>query len=204
MNMLALLLTLASAPLQPSAVLHVRASAAFAPCLTPVVQAYNRASATRALLDVGVPDPVGSADVVIGDDSEMTRLLEGGAASLATAVDLGAMPWVRVAPEGWAAAGADGPIAVLGGAAGREARTLLSMSRATMRITADPEELRRASAALVPLSLAGAGARRPADLTPLRATAAEVVAGRNGAAARRFLAFLQSHEARATVDRHPA
>jgi len=200
--MLTLVLTLASAPLlSGGSVLHVRASVAFVPCIEPVVQAYNRASATRALLDVGVPDPVGSADVVIGDDSEMTRLLEGGDASLATAVDLGEMPWVHVAPEGWAAAAVHGPVTVLGGAAGREARTRLSMSRAAMRVTADPEELRRASAALVPLSLAGAGARRPADLTPLRATAAEVAAGRNGAAAKRFLAFLQSHEARATVDR---
>lgn len=201
MTMLALMLTLATAPLHSgTAVLHVRTSAAFAPCLEPVVKAFSR-SGRRAVLDVAAPDPVGDADVVIGDDSEMTRLLEGGAASLATAVDLGEMPWVYVAPEGLAAAGVTGPVAVLGGAAGREARTLLSMSRAAMRVTTDPEELRRASVSLVPLSLAGPGVLRPADLEPLRATAAEVAASRNGAAAKRFLAFLRTREARATVDR---
>ena len=201
MTMLALLLTLASAPLHSSSsVLHVRTSAAFAPCLAPVVKAFSR-SGVPTVLDVAAPDPVGDADVVIGDDSEMTRLLEGGAASLATSVDLGEMPWVHVAPEGLAAAAVTGPVAVLGGAAGREARTLLSMSRAALRVTTDPEELRRASVALVPLSLAGPGVRRPADLQPLRATAAEVVASRNGAAAKRFLAFLRTREARATIDR---
>jgi hypothetical protein len=199
--MLALLLTLATAPSAGSA-LHVRSSAAFAPCLDPVVKAFTRDSGMAAALDVGAPDPVADADIVVGDDSEMTRLLEGGAASLATAVDLGEVPWVHVAPEGLSSAAAEGPVAVLGGPAGREARTMLSMARKAMRVSSDPQEMRRASVALVPFSLAGPGARRPAaDLTPLRATAAEIGAARNRAAARRFLAFLRSLEARSAIDR---
>jgi hypothetical protein len=197
-NVLALVLVLA---IPSSGALNVRASAAFAPCIAPVVESFNLRSGTRAMLHVGLPHPVGDADIVIGDDSEMTRVLEGGAAALATAVDLGPMAWVHVAPEGLAATAAGGPVAVLGGAAGREARALLWRSRAAMRVETDPEELRRADYALVPLSLAGAGARRPADLPPLRATAAGVTAARNGAAASRFLAFLRGGEARSAVDR---
>lgn len=199
--MLALLFTLATAPLQSGgSVLHVRTSAAFAPCIAPVLKAFSRGTGAAAALDVAAPDPVENADVVIGDDSEMTRLLEGGAANLVTSVDLGEMPWLYVAPDGLAAA-VDAPVTVLGGAAGREARTLLSMSRKAMRVSADPDELRRASLALVPMALAGNGARRPARLTPLRATAAEVAAARNGGAAKRFLAFLRAQEARSSIDR---
>lgn len=97
--MLALSLAVAIAPFATSgSVLHVRASAAFVPCIAPVVEAFNRTSARRAVLDEGSPVSVGDADVVIGDDAEMTRVLEGGAASLATAVELGAMP--RRGPRG--------------------------------------------------------------------------------------------------------
>jgi hypothetical protein len=200
--MLALALALATTAAPAAAsVLNVRASAAFAPCVAPVVQSFERTTGLRAALHVGLPAPAGDADVVIGDDSEMTRLLEGGAASLATAVDLGAMAWVHVAPEGLAAAAAGGPIAVLGGAAGRDARALLSRSGAALVITTDADELRRASVALVPISLAGTGARRPADVEPLRATAAEIAGARNGVAARRFLAFLRTPDARSAVDR---
>ena len=138
--MLALLLTMTAAPSAHGSTFHVRASAPFASCLAPVIESYNRsAPPMRALLDVGTPTPVGNADVVIGDDPEMTRLLEGGAASLATAVDLGAMP-------------------------------------------------RR-------------GPRRAGDAPHLQATAAEIVASGRGPAARQFLAFLRTREARRTVYR---
>lgn len=203
--MLALLLTLASAPFQSSSsVLHVRASVAFAPCIAPVVQAFNRASGTRALLDVGIPNPAGDADVVIGDDSEMTRLLEGGTAILATAIDLGSVPWVYVVPEGSPATAfstSSGVVAVLGGIAGREARTLLSRTGATrLHVTTDAEDLSRAANALVPISLAGAGEHRPADVRPLIATAAEIASSHNGSRARGFLAFLASPRGRSLVD----
>ncbi len=195
--MFSLWLTLALAP----TTLHVRASVAIAPCVAPVVDAYNRTAARRAVLDVGLPFPVGDADVVIGDDAEMTRVLEGGAASLATAIELGAMPWVHVTPEGLAAASASGPVAVLGGPAGRDARALLSRSRASMKVTTDGGELRASAVALVPLSLAGAGQRRIADVPPIQATAAEIVASGQRPAARAFLAFLGTGEARSTLGR---
>lgn len=198
--MIPVLLALAIAPAAAGA-LRVRASVAIAPCVAPVVDAYNRTAAGRAALEVGLPDPVGDADIVIGDDPEMTRLLEGGAASLSTAVELGAMPWVHVRPEGLGAAAADGPVAVLGGPSGRDARSLLSRSRTATNVTTDVAELRRATTALVPVSLAGPGARRAADVPPVQATAAEIVASANRAAARRFLAFLRTRESRLTLER---
>ena len=201
--MLALLLTLATAPLQSSAaVLHVRASVAFAPCLDPVVKAYSRESAVAAVLDVGIPNA--DADVVIGDDSEMTRLLEGGTAVLGTAIDLGSVPWVFVLPQGSPATAFSSSadvVAVLGGIAGREARTLLSRTGvARVRVTTNGEDLGHAAHALVPVSLAGAGEHRPADVNPLIATAAEIAGARNGSRARGFLAFLASPRGRALVD----
>ena len=67
-----------------SGALHVRTSEAFAPCLAPVVQAFSRESGLGVIVDIGDLDPPRSADVLIGDDSEMTRLLEGGIAELET------------------------------------------------------------------------------------------------------------------------
>jgi hypothetical protein len=199
---LSLLLLVTIAPAAAgSSELHVRASVAIAPCVAPVVEAWNRKGGPRAALVVGLPTPVGNADIVIGDDPEMTRVLEGGTAATATAVELGAMPWVHVTPEGLGAAAAGAPVAVLGGDAGREARVLLGRSRSRVEVTTDAAELRRAATALVPVSLAGPGTRRLADVPPVQATAAEVVASRNGAAARRFLAFLRTAEARVALDR---
>jgi hypothetical protein len=195
--MLALVLLAATTQASANATLHVRASVAIAPCMAPVIDAYNR-TGRRAVLDVGAPTPIGNADVLIGDDGEMTRPLEGGAASLATAVELGAMPWVHVAREGFSAL-SHGPVAVLAGPAGRDARELLSKTRGAFKDTADAAELRKAPAALVPLSLAGPGTRRLADIPPLQATAAEVVASANRAGARRFLDLLRTAESRAAI-----
>ena len=204
--MLALVLTLASAPLHSSSsVLHVRASVAFAPCIAPVVKAYSRDSGVAAVFDVGMPSSPGDPDVVIGDDSEMTRLLEGGTAILATAIDLGSVPWVYVVPKGSpsrAFSPGSGVVAVLGGTAGREARALLSRTGASrLHVTTNAEDLSRAANALVPISLAGAGQHRPADVRPLIATAAEIAGSRSGSRARGFLAFLDSPRRRSLVDR---
>jgi hypothetical protein len=140
---------------------HVRASAAFAPCLSPALDAFTRATAVRVVLTVADPDPPQDADLVVGDDLEMTRLLEGGAADVASAADLGQIPWVLVVPEGSPAgavsAFATGPIAVLEGRAGREARAALGAVPGRLEVTSDAALLRRARYALVPRSLAGSG-----------------------------------------------
>ncbi len=197
MTMLALLITLAAA-----APLHVRSSVAFAPCVKEMANAYTRDTGRAVTVEVALPTAAGDVDVVVGDDSEMTRVLEGGTAVLATAVDLGPVPWVYVTPAGSPfSAFATGEVAVLGGAAGREARTLLGRSGVVRpTILSRAESLRAAKRALVPLPLAGPGDRRRAEVTPLQPTAAEMAAGGNHARAREFLAYLATPRARALAD----
>ncbi|HUG53075.1 MAG TPA: hypothetical protein VMR21_05720, partial [Vicinamibacteria bacterium] len=184
-------------------VLEVRGNAAFAPCLAPALEAFTRSSRIAAVFTVGEPDPPQGADVVVGDDAEMTRLLEGGAAPLATAFDLGEVPWVWVVPPGSPAGalslGARDAVAVLGGKAGTEARVALGRIAAGPRrvdVTEDAAVLRSSPSALVPHPLAGEGERRLAAVRPLVAPAAMIRATPRPAAARALLSFLASDEGR--------
>lgn len=198
-----LLLLIARADVRPTSAaaadtVHVRASAAFAPCLAPALDAFTRATGIGVALTIADPDPPEDADVVVGDDLEMTRLLEGGAADLSTARDLGQIPWVTVVPAGSSAdmvsAFAAGPVAVLGGRAGREARESLGsragLGAGQVALATDAATLRSARLALVPRSLAGDGERRPARVRALVATAVLVTGSPRKAAARQLLAFL--------------
>jgi hypothetical protein len=184
-----------------TAPLHVRANEAFAPCLRPALEAFSRESGFGVVIDVGEPDPPRGADVVVGDDSEMTRMLEGGVADLGSAFDLGALPWVVVvppgSPPGALSALAPGRVAVLGGAAGRAAReSLQGTSAEGLAVSRDAAELRAARHALLPRSLAGPGEHRPSRVRPLIATAALVAGSPRVADARRLLSFLRSERAR--------
>ena len=202
----AALLLVGRADVRPSSAaapdtVRVRASAAFAPCLAPALDAFTRATGVPVVLTAADPDPPQDADLVVGDDVEMTRLLEGGTAELASAVDLGQVPWVMVVPEGSpvgsVAAFATEPVAVLGGRAGREARAALgTLSAQRLEVTTDAGDLRRARHALVPRSLAGAGERRPSAVRPLVATAALLAGSPRNAAARLVLSFLASADGR--------
>jgi hypothetical protein len=78
-----LLALLAAGPVQ------VRVSPALAPCVQPALEALARESASSFAITSAAPGAAGEADVVIADDSELTRVLEGGRGVLATAVDLG-------------------------------------------------------------------------------------------------------------------
>jgi hypothetical protein len=183
----------------PADAVHVRASAAFAACLAPALDAFTRSTGVAVTLTTADPDPPQDADLVVGDDLEMTQLLEGGATDSASAVDLGQVPWVLVVPSGSPAglsALAAGPVSVLAGGAGRDARASLNVGAGGLELTNDASALRRASRALVPRSLAGAGERRPSDVRPLIATAALVAGSPRAAAARRLLVFLSGDDGR--------
>ena len=180
--------------------LHLRTSEAFAPCLTPALQAFSRESGLSVVVDVGDLDPPRGADVLIGDDSEMTRLLEG-IADLETSFDLGSLPWVLVVPAGSPAGAlsalAPESVAVMGGRASRAAReSLQGMPAERMRVSRDTEELRRARYALVPRSLAGPGEQRPSGVRPLIAVSAVVTRAPHPSGARALLTFLRSERAR--------
>ena len=175
----------------------VRASAAFAPLVEPALAAFTRETGLRATLEVKDPDPAAGADLVVGDDLELRRVLEGGTADLATAADLGYVPWVLVAPAGApaevrAAAQQADRLLVLGGPLGREARAAFGgLPAGRLKASLDAIELRGARYALVPRTLAGGGEQRPAGVRPLVAVAAVVVDSPNAAGARQLLAFLQ-------------
>ena len=177
----------------------VRASETFAPLLEPALAAFTRETGVRATLEVRPPDPAAGADLVVGDDLELRRVLEGGTADVSTAFDLGYVPWVLVAPAGApagvrAAAEQADRLFVLGGALGRDARKAIGaqLPADRLRITSDRAELRAARYALVPRTLAGAGEQRPAGVRPLVAVAAAVTDSANPAGARQLLAFLRS------------
>ncbi|PYQ46767.1 MAG: hypothetical protein DMF78_25470 [Acidobacteria bacterium] len=77
---------------------HLRTNAAFAPCLAPALEAFTRSTGVPVVVTVAEPDPPEDADVVVGDDAEMTRLLEGGVADLSSARASG---WPRAATARW-------------------------------------------------------------------------------------------------------
>jgi len=200
------LLLVGQADVHPSAAaatepVRVRASAAFAACLAPALDSVARSVGVPVVLVTADPDPPQDADLVVGDDVEMTRLLESGTAEVASAVDLGQVPWVMVVPEGApggsVSAFATEPVAVLGGRAGREARASLgTLAAGRLAVTSDAGELRRARYALVPRSLAGTGERRASEVRPLVATAALIAGSPRRASAARLLARLASAEGR--------
>jgi hypothetical protein len=182
--------------------LRVRASEALAPCLTPTLDAFTRETRVPVALEIGAPDAPAGAALVVGDDSELTRVLEGGTADVRTAIDLGYVPWVAVTPAGSGVralsnVSAAEEIAVLGGPAGARARESLGMRRT--HASRDARELARAPYALVPRTLAGPGEQRPAAVPPLVAVAAVVNGARAEAEARRLLAFLQTAGAKASL-----
>lgn len=173
--------------------LAVRASSAFAPCLAPALERW-RAEGGKGTLTVGEPGTLEGmdVDVVVGDDSELTHLLEGGA--LAQEVDLGYLPWFLVVPTGESSVSAlsEQPVVVLGGTAGREARTALSKMTQRLRPSLDESELRAAPRRAVPSTLASGGQRARLAVRPLVATAAVVRRSAQAGDAQRFVDFLKS------------
>ena len=185
---------------------RVRASAAFAPFLEPALAAFSRESGIPTVLDLNEPDPPDGADVVVGDDVELQRLLEGGTADVRSSFDLGYIPWVFVVPERSAdsvsaLASADRVYLPAGkvGLVGRAGLPAVSAER--VRVSSDPRELRQASYALVPRSLAGPGEHRPAGVRSLVATAAMITATPHPAGARQLMAFFKSPEGRTLLAR---
>jgi len=174
--------------------LQLRTNAAFAACLESTVAAYNR-TGHPVVIDVGEPDPIEGADLVVGDDTEMTRLLEGGTADVQNAVDLGYLPWVLVAPKGVSAQSMPPGerLAVFGGRVNGDAREWASkLGPAAIRLSGDRAELAGARWALVPRSLAGAGTQRATTVRPLVAVAAVVVGSPRAGEARGLLAYLKA------------
>jgi len=184
--------------------LRIRATPAFAPCAAALRDAFSASRALPVSLDVADAPGIAGADLLLADYSELTRILEGGLGDARTAVNLGDVPWVALTPADEPAApgltafaASAGPVGVLGGLAGREARAALALPPARLAVSRDPAELRAARYALVPRSLAGPGRQAVVeDIPPLAAVAVAVNGSPHAADARSFLDFLRRGEAR--------
>jgi hypothetical protein len=86
-----------------SSPLRVKASPAVAPCVAAASIAYERAAGQGVALSIGElgsPASAGGADVVIGADQELNRIIESGASAPDLDVDVARIPWVLVAAVG--------------------------------------------------------------------------------------------------------
>jgi hypothetical protein len=199
---LALLVPLAAA--SPAEILRVRTTEAAAPCVAAALRSYPRAGGSVAV-EIGPlrgPEP---ADVLVGFGPEMTRAIESGLAS-DPSVEVASIPWTLIVRDTAGRSfrslaelrGSGVELVVLGGPTAYEARRALGAHPPDrVRETTDPQELRTARVALVPLSLAGTtGTRVAVDVPPLIAEATTTVAAHRPDAARAFVAFLATDEGR--------
>lgn len=193
-------LGLSSSP--ADAPLRARASVEAAPCVAAAAAAYGRAIAVET---GALRDPV-PADVLVGSGVEVTRALEGGDAVVGSEEQVARIPWVLSVPAGnpmgiagladLARPGLE--VAVLGGHASYEARRALAQNRAArVRESEDGGVLKRATVALVPLSLAGPGERVAVDVPAIPIGAAVSVRAARPEEARAFVSFLASEKGQA-------
>jgi hypothetical protein len=81
-----------------TATVRLRSSAAFEACLAPVLDAFTAATGVRTSVQVGDPASTVDVDLVVGDDAQLTRVLEGGHADASTSVDVGYIASPRPIP----------------------------------------------------------------------------------------------------------
>jgi hypothetical protein len=182
---------------------RVRASLALAPCTEAAARAFAATGGRTLALEVGAPDDA-TTDVLVASSVEITRALESGLATDETEVEVARVPWVLVladrapAVKNLAEAGQAGiEVELPAGPAAYEARRVLAGSSARVRERHDVQSLRRAEAALVPLSLAGPGRRLAMpEVPPLAAHAAVGARAASPEAGRAFVSFLGTDRGR--------
>lgn len=185
--------------------LRVKASPAVAPCVAASLAEYRRTTGQAASLEVGelgMPATAAGADLVVGADQEVGRIIESGTSAPDLDVDVAKVPWVLVAPphtqgmELRSLGATDAVVRTLQGVVAREAwRNLdqqgLSPRRVErVRAPGSPLALGPGEVGIVPLSLAGPGPVTSLPVPPLTVRALGVRASAQAAASRRFLDFL--------------
>lgn len=199
---LALVATTAIAAPAP---LHVRASPAVAPCVVAAGLQYERTTGRRLTVEtaaLGSAASAAGADVVVGADAELNRIIESGASHPDLDVDVARIPWVLVGapatepPDVRALGRPATRVHFLRGVVGQEAwrsLALQGLAPAHAERIADartPLRLQPGETAVVPLSLAGPGPVSSLSVPPITARALGVRASAQAEAARTFLAFL--------------
>ena len=199
-----LVLGLLAAPLLAApAALRVKASPAVAPCVAAAAAEYQRTSGRRVDVEtaaIGSQDSADGADVVVAADSELHRVIESGASDPDLEVEVATIPWVLAGAPGTATpelrsfARTGSVVRTLGGAVARETWRRLHLQgfspARVERVREAPVRLQAGEAAVVPLSLAGAGPATTLDVPPLRVRAVGVGASARKDAGRAFLDFL--------------
>jgi hypothetical protein len=207
---LALLLPLAAVTAPRPAPLVVKASPVASPCVAAAAPLFERATG-RALdlrtVKLGPARSADGADVVVGAEEELTRVIEGGASREDVDADVATIPWVFAGADPdpvdlRALALSDVRVRVLGGSIGRHAReSLEQLPPERVRSVQKTESLGplpSGELALVPLSLAQRDARVSAtNVPPLLIRALGVAASPNPEAARAFVAFLAAGDGNA-------
>jgi extracellular solute-binding protein len=199
-----LVLGLLAAPLlaAPPA-LRVKASPAVAPCVAAAAAEYQRGSGRRVAVETAAivtQDSADGADVIVAADSELNRVIESGASDPDLEVEVATIPWVLAGapgtakPELHSLARTGLVVRTIGGAVAREPWRRLHLQgfspARVERVRETPVRLQAREAAIVPLSLAGAGPVTALDVPPLRARAVAVNASARKDADRAFLDFL--------------
>ncbi len=176
--------------------LTIHASPLVVPCLEASASAYAAGRAVR--IDTG--GGPNASDLLVASDLEVTRALETGLALLDSDQDVAQIPWVLQV-----SAGNPGRVRSLEDAlaqglevvlpkdvAAHEVRRMAEGRGNRTRQASDVRDLRSASAAVLPLSLAAAGDRIPTSLRPLHVRVAVLAGSKQEAAARAFAGFLAS------------
>ncbi len=199
-----LVLGLVTAPLLAApAALRVKASPAVAPCVVAAAAEYQRISGRRVAVETAAivtQDSAEGADVVVAADSELNRVIESGASDPDLEVEVATIPWVLAGAPGTATpelrsfSRTGSVVRTLGGDVARETWRRLHLQgfspARVERVRETPIRLQAGEAAVVPLSLAGAGPVTALDVPPLRARAVVVHASPRRDAGRAFLDFL--------------
>jgi hypothetical protein len=180
--------------------IRARVSPAVTPCVQAAAKSYEASRGAPVVVETGALPGEGAADVYVGANVELTRVLEGGTGVIDSDVDIAFIPWVlSVSGSGPKVrtlselSRSDTEIVLLAGPAAYEARRALAGQGALrLRETTDPAALRAAPVAVVPLSLAGPGEHNRLDVPPIRVTAAVAAQAARPEAGRAFIAFLGS------------
>jgi hypothetical protein len=188
----------------PPAEMSVKASPAVSPCVAAAARAFQQTGMRVSLRtgEVWGASSAEGADVVVAIEEELTRVIEGGAASPDLDVDVARIPWVLLAtsrepaPDLRALERSPLRVLVLGGGVAREARkSLQHLPPDRIRAVGAPDGPVRPEAgevAVVPLSLAGPGEVRYLQIPPLLVRAVGLRASSRPDLARAFLKFLTS------------
>jgi hypothetical protein len=196
-----------AATLPASGPLVVKASPVARPCVAAAAAAYGSHVVVRTA-DIGAVTSAADADVVVAAEEELTRVIEGGATVPDVEAELGAIPWVLLAPPGQAAPGAIRSLSRTGatvrvprGAIARHARASLEgLEPGRVRgVHADAASLvpRSGELALVPLSLAGPGSVSATEVPPVNVIGVVARASARKDAARAFVEFLSAGKGQA-------